>query len=159
MHTISELPEKLLNAAETLAIGNMRQYAQRTALAQSEFASLKAATLRKPASQYHIWGTATRLNGFMQVESTGARSLHIMEMQVAPHAQGLGYGARMMAHILRHARICGLGNITLVCNAANTRAMAFYTDRQRFVPIARFEDAHWRAPQVELVLVCDELAR
>ena len=149
-HRVAQNAQTLIAAAESLTLGNMLRYAANGAAAQRGFAALKTETLRKPGSQFRFWGTMQQLDGFVQFEISGAASMHIMEMQVTPARQGFGLGARMMEHMLRHARTFGMEEVTLVCNAANTRALGFYTQHQGFVAIARFEDAHWRAPQIEL---------
>ncbi|GHT96857.1 ribosomal-protein-alanine acetyltransferase [Betaproteobacteria bacterium] len=51
---------------------------------------------------------------------------HLLNLAVAPHAQGQGLGARLLRHAMREAARAGMDNMYLEVRASNARALQIY---------------------------------
>ncbi len=60
------------------------------------------------------------------IAMTGVDELHLLNITVAPEAQGQGHGQALMAALQQHARHLGLATLWLEVRESNQRARALY---------------------------------
>lgn len=73
------------------------------------------------------------------VAMCGVDELHLLNITVAPEAQGQGHGRTLMAALHQHARDLGLGSLWLEVRDSNQRARALYR-RLGYAEVGRRRD-------------------
>lgn len=82
------------------------------------------------AAGYSVWGcrVAGELIGY-SVVMVAADEAHLLNLSVDAKRQGMGFGARLLRHAMRSARLGGATLLLLEVRPSNAKALALY---QRF---------------------------